>query len=444
MLIRFTIDNWLSFADTAELSMIASPERQHSDRVARVKPYAKVLPLAVVYGGNASGKTNFFRALNFVQRFVVHGRKPDSTIPVTSFLLNPERQKAPSTFNLELFIDDVFYEYGFTVTPSEVLTEHLIRIGQKTEKVLFQREGAVVEFHRSLPEQKYLQFVARGTRENQLFLTNSVFQKLDVFSPIYNWFKERLEMIAPDARFEAFDLLTDKNSVFSDQVNMLLRQMDTGIKSLDTEALAFKDLPFSAVVKAQIQEELQDGKTLRVDGPMNTRFLVSREQGEITARKLIVYHESVSGEEVRFELSQESDGTQRLIDLLPSFVSLMATDSDKVFVIDELDRSLHSLLTQRMLELYLESCSTETRKQLILTTHDLGLMDQRLLRRDEMWVAQRKPGGESQLFSFSEFKNVRYDKDIRKSYLQGRLGGVPMLDQVGEDFTLYDSEKDEE
>ncbi|NLN91734.1 MAG: ATP-binding protein [Candidatus Hydrogenedens sp.] len=438
MLIRFTIDNWLSFAETTELSMVASPERQHNERVARVKSYAKILPMAAVYGGNASGKTNFFQALNFVQRLVVHGRKPDSPIPVTPFLLDPEKPGAPSSFTLEICVDGTFYEYGFTLTHKEVLKEHLIRIGQTTERVLFQREGRTVEFHRSLPEQKYLQFVARGTRENQLFLTNSVFQNLQTFEAVYIWFKDHLEMVAPDARFELFEILSDKDSIFSDQVNTLLEQMDTGIKRLDTEEVAFKDLPFSAAVKSQIQEELQEGKTLRIDGSMNARFLVSRKQGEIRAKKLISYHHAPDGGEVRFELSQESDGSQRLIDLLPAFVSLMAADCTKVFVIDELDRSLHSLLTKKLLELYLESCSPETRKQLILTTHDLSLMDQSLLRRDEMWVTQRKSDGSSQLFSFSEFKDVRYDKDIRKSYLQGRLGGVPVLDRVGEEPLSYD------
>jgi len=98
-----------------------------------------------------------------------------------------------------------------------------------------------------------------------------------------------------------------------------------------------------------------------------------------------------------------------------------------VFVIDEVDRSLHTLLTRRLLEAYLASCSADTRSQLLLTTHDVLLMDQQLLRRDEMWVAERKPSGASTLVSFAEFKDVRYDKDIRKSYLQGRLGGIPRI-----------------
>ena len=437
MLTRFTINNWLSFADTAELSMLATPERQHSERVARVKPYAKVLPVSVVYGGNASGKTNFFKALHFVQQFVVQGRRPDSPIPVTPFLLDQLKRQQPSRFTVELFAEGAFYEYGFSVTCTEVLEEHLVRIGNKTEKLLFSREQGRYEFDRALPEQKYLDFVARGTRQNQLFLTNSVFQNLKHFQAVYEWFKSHLEMIGPDGRFAAFEQRFDQTKIFSDQMNRLLQHLDTGIRRLETEAVAFEDLPLPAPVQAMLHEELLEGKTLRVDGPMNSRFLLSRKAGALKAEKLFGYHAAAGGEEVRFELSQESDGSQRLIDLLPAFVDLLAEASSKVFVIDEVDRSLHSLLTQKLLDLYLASCTALTRKQLILTTHDLGLMDQRLLRRDEMWVTERNDRGESSLVSFSEFKDVRYDKDIRKSYLQGRLGGVPVLARVMEDPAVY-------
>jgi len=168
--------------------------------------------------------------------------------------------------------------------------------------------------------------------------------------------------------------------------------------------------------------------TMRIlTGPGNERFIVTRKNGELLAKKLITYHPNLDGTESKFEMSQESDGSQRVIDLLPAFLMLSAAKSTKVIVIDEVDRSLHTVLTRRLLEMYLSSCSPESRAQLLFTTHDVLLMDQDLLRRDEMWVAERNADGVSNLFSFSEYKDVRYDKDIRKSYLQGRLGGIPRL-----------------
>ena len=141
-------------------------------------------------------------------------------------------------------------------------------------------------------------------------------------------------------------------------------------------------------------------------------------------------------------MRQESDGTQRIIDLLPAFLDLSEQTSQKVYVIDEVDRSLHSLLIRNLIEAYLECCSAETRTQLLLTTHNVMLMDQQLLRRDEMWVTERDASGATDLFSFSEYEDIRYDKDIRKSYLQGRMGGVPRI--LGEIFTNLHPVKESE
>ena len=142
---------------------------------------------------------------------------------------------------------------------------------------------------------------------------------------------------------------------------------------------------------------------------------------------MVSYHRNNDGIEIKFELNDESDGTKRLISLIPAFLELAAPRSNKVFIIDEFDRSLHTLLLRQLLESYLDSCSPDTRSQLLFTTHDVLLMDQKLFRRDEMWITERARDGATSLLSFSDFKDVRYDKDIRKSYLEGRLGGVPRI-----------------
>lgn len=149
--------------------------------------------------------------------------------------------------------------------------------------------------------------------------------------------------------------------------------------------------------------------------------------GALIAKKLMTYHPKTDGTQARFEIRQESDGSQRVIDLLSAFLELSAQVSKKVYVIDDLDRGLHMLLTCRLIEFYFKGCSKDTRSQLLLSTHDVLFMDQQLLRRDEMWVAERDLTEASNLLSFSEFKDFRNDKDIRKSYLQGRLGGIPRL-----------------
>ena len=155
-----------------------------------------------------------------------------------------------------------------------------------------------------------------------------------------------------------------------------------------------------------------------MEDAVNNQFLMTRKNGGLAVMKRVAVHSMTDGTEANFEVSQESDGSQRLINILPAFLDLSADDSKRVYVIDEVDRSLHALLTQRLLEDYLATCSAGIRTQLLLTTHDVLLMDQRWLRRDEMWVTERAASGASSLLPFSEFRDVRYDKDIRKSYLK--------------------------
>ncbi len=430
MILRFSIENWMSFQKQTSFSMIASSERQHGDRVPKISKYkTRVLPIAAIYGGNASGKTNFFKALNFVKGFVVRGSQPDSMIPVEPYRLDSSNAGKPSRFLLELLINSIIYEFSFSVTRKAVIEEKLVEIRSTSEKILYNRKDGELNFNKSLDKDKFLHFAFKGTRDNQLFLTNSVFQKIDLFRPIYDWFNNTLQLIAPDSRFEPFERFLDERHPLYGIMNEMIPQMDTGISHLGGEEIPFDNIPLPEQFKSKLQEDVKEGMTIRLlSGPnYNERFVVTRRDGELHTKKMVTFHVNTDGVEIKFDIRNESDGSQRIIDLLPAFLELSATDSQKVFVIDEIDRSIHTLLTRKLLEAYLSNCSVDSRAQLLITTHDALLMDQELFRRDEMWVAERDLKGNSNLLSFSEYKDVRYDKDIRKSYLQGRLGGIPRI-----------------
>jgi AAA15 family ATPase/GTPase len=157
----------------------------------------------------------------------------------------------------------------------------------------------------------------------------------------------------------------------------------------------------------------------------NKRYTIYRdEHGDLIALKLISKHKiKNSNKEVSFEINEESDGTQRIIDLIPVLISSL--EEDRVFVIDELDRSLHPLLIQEFISIFVKK-STEQKSQIIVTTHDASLLNQKLLRKDEIWFTEKNEFGNSNLFSLEEF-NIRYDKNIRKDYLRGRFGAIPFF-----------------
>jgi len=285
-----------------------------------------------------------------------------------------------------------------------------------------------MRFAPALNKDKFLHFAFQGTRSNQLFLTNAVSQKVERFKGIYDWFRDSLVMIAPDSRFAPFEGFFDEQHPLYADFNQMLSSLDTGIARLGGDEIPFDNLPLPEPLKIKIQEELGSHETVRfVNEPLNERFVISRRDGELKAWKLVSFHTGTDNREIKFEIRQESDGTNRIIDLLPAFLELAQPDSGKVYVIDELDRSLHSLLIRSLLESYLATCNSQSRSQLLFTTHDVLLMDQELMRRDEMWVTERDADGSSILIPFSEYKEIRNDKNIRKSYLQGRLGGIPRI-----------------
>jgi AAA15 family ATPase/GTPase len=429
MLISFSIENWMSFRDKTIFNLVGSRERQHNDRVPKVEKYpVKILPFAAIYGGNASGKTNFFKAINFVKHFIVTGSNPDTNLAIEPFKLEDKKMSEPSEFSIEFLVDEKIYEFSFKADTQKVYEEKLVEINSSSEKVLFHRKKQKPNFDPFLKNNERLKYAFIGTRENQLFLTNSVFQKIEKFRHIYNWFKNSLVLIAPDSRFEPFEQFIDEQHKMYEPINKMLEALDTGICHLSGEEIDFELLQVPEPIKRKLNQEIGEGITVRIhSSPKNERIIVKKENGKLKARKLFTFHKNLSGKEIRFEMGNESDGTQRVIDLLPAFLDIAQQEKPKTYIIDELDRSLHSLLTRNLLKNFLDSCSKSSRNQLLITTHDLFLMDQNLLRRDEMWIAEKTENGASYLIPFSDYKEVRNDKDIRKSYLQGRLGGIPKI-----------------
>ncbi|MDO5116734.1 MAG: ATP-binding protein [Synergistaceae bacterium] len=409
--------------------MLATRERQHSGRLPYIKKYRfKVLPIAAVYGGNASGKTNLFKALNFAKNYIVKGLPMDATIPVMPFMLDDSSAAGAVAFYFDILVDELIYSYSFTANLESVIEERMAVTNSVAEKLIYHRHDGIIELGTDVTESDNelarINFVFEGTRDNQLFLTNTVSQKVTIFKNVYDWFAKTLSLIAPDSRFQSFESFIESGSPMHDEINRYLRLLDTGIERLGGEDIEFDSLPEPL---KKLNEDMTVGMAARVWGRGRDRIIISRDREGFKAKKLITYHKNNKGEDVLFSYAMESDGSCRLINLLPAFLELTASNVPRVFVIDEIDRSMHTLLTRKLISYYLDGCSQASRNQLLMTTHDVLLIDQKLLRRDEMWVTERNFRGESSLTSFSEYKDVRYDKDIRASYLDGRLGGVPKL-----------------
>ena len=250
----------------------------------------------------------------------------------------------------------------------------------------------------------------------------------------YRWFANTLELVGVESQAWSFATCATENKGFLGYASDVLARLDTGISKLSTETMSLNDLPQDVELREAISEFYEDSLITfvseRATGDYDFEMVtIRKEGGSPVAERLRTVHLGPDGKEHSFALSAESSGTQRLMGLLPMLFDLVNPDgtaSEKVYVVDELDRCLHTMLTTQLARDFTDSCNESTRKQLLFA-HDLLLMDQSLMRRDEIYISQRDDKGRSELTGLAEFRNIRYDKDLIRSYLDGRFGGIPML-----------------
>jgi len=444
MLIRFFVENFLSFNDQVELSMIPGRGRLLSNHIVRGKKKSDIdiLMSAVIYGANASGKSNLINSIKFAKNLVVRGTKAKEPIPLKRFRLDLKSIRRPTKFQFDFKYKKKCYSYGFTLDSNQIHEEWLYEINKFREKLLFKRKtinerkinvnfGKISSLRPK--EEQFLKFVGKGTRPNQLFLTESVQRNVKYFSDAYEWFDDVVQVILPNTKYDGFEFFFAEREKIKDILLKFLQYFDTGISDVVCEKYILeqdlKEVPDYIIEKLKKGLNRKDYKAI-LTSPRDERYLVYKEaNGELKAIRLTSRHLiKNSKKEATFGLNEESDGTQRIVDFLPALISLLSKNS--VFIIDEIDRSLHPLLIKKFLEVFLK-VGLETHGQLIVTTHDSNLLNLKLLRKDEIWFIEKNKAGESKLYSLEEFK-PRYDKNIQKGYLLGRFGAIPFFRDIKE------------
>lgn len=448
MLIRFTASNYLSFNEEIEFSMIPGKSRNHRHHVVKGNKRSSIgaLKTAVIYGANASGKSNLIKAISFARKVIVKGIRPKISIPRTHFKFDTACADKPSRFEFEFKQKEKAYAYGFELDTRKIHNEWLYEITKTTQKKIFQRktmenDETAVEFGKvnfeDQNEQKMLRLMK--TRKNQLFLTQSIEAGTKQFEHILTWFR-KLIIIFPDSHAPGLKFVIEKDDVIRHGMVDLLKFFDTGISSINLAAIdtkkEFSFLPDE--INSLLTENLESGKQAILNAPGNTRYIASMtEKNKLQLFKMMTGHKTKkNGQEVLMEINALSDGTQRLIDLIPPLLAVLK--DDRVCFIDEFDRSMHPKLSVTIMELFLNS-KANRESQLIVTTHDSSLLNLGLLRRDEIWFVEKNNEGASTVYSLEEFV-PRYDRDVRKGYLLGRFGAIPVENDVSQlEYVLDDT-----
>ena len=423
----FSLENWKSFKVPVKLSLVAGNSPRNGRIMPRIEGYnSDLLPLVSIYGGNASGKSNFCDAMQYVQSLVVNGNDQKNGIRTKPFKLDDETKNKPSKFKFEIFIDEILYNYSFSIYRDVVLSESLYKISHELKSIpLFIRENKKFEFGEGF-DKVISKKVANKIPEKQLFLHNINLFEIEPFKSVFEWFAHSLLLIGPESKFGAIHELMEHENPLIQQINNMLFMLDTGVIGINKKQLS------SELVNELIANELISEEEL-AQGSIHNFYLANRmvslrfKDGEVVADQLTTQHSTQTGEVTDFDISEESDGTKRLVELLPAFFDLTQDSNLKVLIIDEFDRSLHSRLTKNVIERYLELCNDNTRTQLIFTTHDQSLISDLPICNDEICVTDRDIDGITRMISVGDYKDIGKDENILDLYKVGLLGGTPNI-----------------
>ncbi len=435
MLIRFVVSNYLSFKDETEFNMLADSFRNHKHHIYKAKSL-KILKASAVYGANGAGKSNLVKSIAFMQTLVRNGRIEQSVNP-QKFKLDTSNKNKSVHFEIEFYFRKKVYYYGIQLNEKIVENEFLYISGiEKEDKLIFDRKTvkngrSEISFNKKLlktPKDRLLIQLLQDNllRENELLLGK--FREInnpDVQNA-NDWISGQLIIIFPHSSFSGLVPFLSDSGRFKRFINTLLSTMKTGVSELDVKGIPF-DTFFGTgdeEFKNELINELEEGEEVIIPTG-DEHILATKNDEKFLIKKIVASHFDEKNEKVLFDLSEESDGTRRLLDLIPAFYGMLMDDIS--FVIDEMDQSIHPALLYDLTKKIMDD--NRTRGQLIFTTHEANLLDLSIFRQDEIWFAEKNHSGATELYSLSEYK-PRYDLDIRKGYLKGRFGAIPFTSEL--------------
>ncbi|OAA91757.1 AAA family ATPase [Clostridium ljungdahlii] len=410
MLIEFSAQNFLSIKDRVTLSMVASKDNSHEDNIIKnANKDLNVLKTAVLYGANASGKTNVLKAISFLTDFLgkSHEMQQGKKIEVEPFKLDRPCLDSPSKFDIIFKTEGIKYAYGFSATSEKVIDEYLYYYPNGRQTIIFERENTNnYKFTNDIEKQTAIK--DKFNSPNKLFIAVASLWEYDKTQIPFKWLNDNLIVLIhhSDLQELTMDLMKSNESI-NKRVKSLLKTVVSDIE----------DIKFT-----EIEVDVKDDPILKyLNKDAKSKLLGSSNK----LSNISTLHKMNNSEElVEFDLDEESDGTKKLFGLLGAWFEVL--DTGATLVVDELDIRLHSKLTRFLVELFHDKEINKKNAQLIFSTHDTNLLDQEIFRRDQIWFTEKKEDNSTDLYSLDDFP-VRKDAAIEKGYLQGKYGAIPYL-----------------
>lgn len=425
MIIEIKVANYRSINEEQTLSFVADRATRHPNNLIK-RPGYRLLKSIGLFGANASGKSNFLKAIGAMSTFVRDSAtKMNDGDPIEAaepYRLDPATREQPSRFEITFVKDGTVYTYGFAADPQRVHEEWLSAKTETSEKPLFN----IKRQYRPLDETEFwdadglynstYDLLIDRTRDNALLLSTAARENVKELLPIYHYMREQIEAI--DVSDPPTDLIArtamqcESDKGLQGLINSLLRDADTGIDNFQVKS--FKRLPFSHIATDE------EGNKKAIFRTRSNYYPTENFQD------IVMLRQGSDGETIQFDFkADESNGTQRFFGL--AGLLLNALEKGSFLALDELDASMHPLLTRRLLEMFQSPEANPNGAQLLFTTHDPSLLDQELFRRDQIWLTE-KHNGASTFFSLADIQPpIRNTEAFLGNYLTGRYGGTPHL-----------------
>ncbi len=417
MLIEFNVGNYRSMMTRQTLNLVATKDTslQSSNCMpSNVRGIPFLLRAAILYGANASGKSNLISALVFMRNMVTLSATSVSEgqkLNISPFRFSPETMNQPSEFEIVFVENNIRYQYGFLLNADRVEKEWLFaNVGSKAqcwfERVFDNKQKKdIYKFGSHLIGGKQRDLWGDSTRGNALFLSTAVHLNSEQLRPIFMWFADKLTIIDSNTQLSPFYTMECiKNNEKKSEIIKLLRSADLDITNVKIKMQKGK----------QVQFRLDSG-VATINTPLET---------EIPSATLS--HQGNNNDQVDFELHEESHGTQRVFAYSGPLLDVL--HQGKTFVIDELDCSLHPNMVRFLVNLIQNSNVNKNNAQLIFTTHNTSLLDTELFRRDQIWFMEKDQKQSSHIYPLTDF-SPRKAEAIEKGYLLGRYGALPIFDE---------------
>lgn len=439
MLLKYIVSNFKSIGRPVEFSMIPTDSNTDNRYVTKLTTkYGdfNVMRRGAFFGPNASGKSTFVESINFAKKYITEPQRSGKNTRVTQFKGEIEELNSTSLFQFVFYLDNDIYEYGFSLTPKSVSEEWLMLFTDKGFVPLFTRTTNDDEITTIDIESKFgridskdrqvaeiLKSSMKENQKNQLFLSKLNENGNKKAERIINWF-ENIQVIFPRTKIQWLPIRVKEDSDFREFLSSTLNKLDTGVSKINVSGseINFQEFAEKMDLPKELVDDVENNKSGLIS--LNGKYFIFFEKKNRTTLLQVKFEHKLNSKIANFNIDDESDGTQRLLDLLP-ILFRMDKKNNALYFVDEIDRSLHTKLSKYILKTFAEN-SEHLLSQIVFTAHDVNLINFKDFTKEEIWFIEKSNSGETTIKPFSDFETSE-NQDIVKDYLNGRFGAVPVI-----------------